>query len=250
MIYQNAEAIIRQGEAGDAFYIVEEGTVECHVNDQIALLTEGEYFGEMALLNDKPRNASILARGAVKCLKLGRREFDSMIGPLATLLASNSTKRILRMFSRFQHLGEDELEMIVGAFEEVDFTDGDVIFSSGEAEAEAFYILKEGAVSIVDNKSDSTTDALMLQPGDHFGSEMVQGDTAVAYRSRATASGSVQCMKLTQQGMVLANDKYKSGELPLDGTEAAKQKRHELVDINFKDLFQVRWRTNRRTFPR
>lgn len=70
------QAIIRQGDAGDRFYVIVSGTVDvavdgAHVREQ----GEGEYFGEIALLHGGPRTATITAREAVELRALARDVF-------------------------------------------------------------------------------------------------------------------------------------------------------------------------------
>jgi predicted MFS family arabinose efflux permease len=70
------ETVVRQGEAGDRFYVIAEGAVDV-VEDGVLRRTEreGEFFGEIALLRDTPRTASVQARVPTLLLALDRDEF-------------------------------------------------------------------------------------------------------------------------------------------------------------------------------
>lgn len=66
--------VVRQGEAGDAFFIVTEGKLEVHVEEdgksrQIATLEKGAFFGEMAALLGEPRSATVKAASAVSLMR-------------------------------------------------------------------------------------------------------------------------------------------------------------------------------------
>jgi len=75
--YEAGDTLIRQGDEGDAFYIIMEGRVRVEVDDEKqAVLRSGEYFGEDALLRERPRSATIIAETAVKALRISKQEFD------------------------------------------------------------------------------------------------------------------------------------------------------------------------------
>jgi NADH dehydrogenase len=90
--YQAGDFIIRVGEAAVAFYVVERGDVEVvrptlgHPDGEvIAVLTAGSFFGEQALVSERPRAASVRARTAVDVLVMGRDVFTQISRTLAPL---------------------------------------------------------------------------------------------------------------------------------------------------------------------
>ena len=75
--------VVREGDRADAFYIVYRGRLEVRVRDQvIAVLEDGDHFGEVALVLNTRRTASIVATTPVTCLRLHRDAF-------VTLMTSN-----------------------------------------------------------------------------------------------------------------------------------------------------------------
>src|SRR5207244_4841936 len=68
------ESIIRQGEPGDALYVVVRGEVAVSLDGvgEVATLGEGSFFGELALLTEQPRQATVSAIGEVELLEIGR----------------------------------------------------------------------------------------------------------------------------------------------------------------------------------
>ena len=72
--------IIKQGEIGDKFYVIAEGSAHVIVESQsgtraVAALKEGGFFGEVALLRNEPRNATILADAPVIAYALSKENF-------------------------------------------------------------------------------------------------------------------------------------------------------------------------------
>jgi cAMP-dependent protein kinase regulator len=75
------EAIVEQGEVGDAFYALRSGQVDVYQDgEHLRTLGPGSYFGEVALLLDMPRTATVVARTPVRAYRLDREGFDRLIG--------------------------------------------------------------------------------------------------------------------------------------------------------------------------
>ncbi|MEX0892267.1 MAG: cyclic nucleotide-binding domain-containing protein [Gemmatimonadota bacterium] len=80
------EQLFREGDAGDRFYIVHSGAVEILKerprgdHERLAVKRAGEAFGEMALLTDAPRSATVRALEATRLLSVSRAQFDELLG--------------------------------------------------------------------------------------------------------------------------------------------------------------------------
>jgi ATP-binding cassette subfamily B protein len=82
--FKEDRAIVQQGDPGDRFYILARGTVEVTrfengTSVRVANLQDGDYFGEMALLSDQPRNATVRTLTPCVCLSLSRDLFDRLL---------------------------------------------------------------------------------------------------------------------------------------------------------------------------
>jgi CRP-like cAMP-binding protein/Zn-dependent protease len=74
------ETILEQGQVGDAFYTVRSGQVEVYRDGEIVrTMGPGAYFGEIALLQDVPRTATVVARTPVRAFRLDREGFDRIV---------------------------------------------------------------------------------------------------------------------------------------------------------------------------
>jgi cyclic nucleotide-binding protein len=85
--YTPGQIIFRQGDEGDRAYFIHSGEVEVVREDRgsesvLARLTKGQYFGEMALIRNQPRNATVRAVTNVKLAVLGKRNFLVMLSVL------------------------------------------------------------------------------------------------------------------------------------------------------------------------
>ena len=92
------EPIVEEGEDGDAFYIIEQGQVRITKKDEngdaqpLVELNAGQHFGELALIEDAPRAATVTAIGDVALLVLSRDDFHGIIGPLKKMIQWSTYK--------------------------------------------------------------------------------------------------------------------------------------------------------------
>lgn len=94
--YAAGEAIVTEGEQGDTFYMLCSGTAVAAKQGPDGKKKvheyhkEGDYFGELSLLNDRPRAASIEAEVECTCVHLDRSSFERLLGPVIHILKRNA----------------------------------------------------------------------------------------------------------------------------------------------------------------
>ncbi|OAA37200.1 cAMP-dependent protein kinase regulatory subunit [Metarhizium rileyi] len=87
--FARGEIIIREGDPGHSFFLLESGEADAFKGDQsnrVLHYKKGDFFGELALLNDQPRAASIMASTEVKVATLGKNAFQRLLGPVEGIL--------------------------------------------------------------------------------------------------------------------------------------------------------------------
>jgi CRP-like cAMP-binding protein len=79
--FTSGHVIARQGEVGTGFFIVASGGARV-VRDgkTVATLGAGDFFGELSVLDGKPRNAQVIADGETVCLALATWDFEAVVG--------------------------------------------------------------------------------------------------------------------------------------------------------------------------
>uniref|UniRef100_A0A915IKB8 cAMP-dependent protein kinase regulatory subunit n=1 Tax=Romanomermis culicivorax TaxID=13658 RepID=A0A915IKB8_ROMCU len=94
--FETGTHIVEQNQAGDEFFIIVEGEAEVYqrrTDDSepqlVGQLGPSEYFGEIALLLDRPRAATVVAKTPLKCIKMDRARFERVMGPCSEILKRN-----------------------------------------------------------------------------------------------------------------------------------------------------------------
>jgi len=90
--FSQGQSIVREGEEGNYFYIIESGTVDCLKDEGgtqkfVRSLQKGEHFGELALIRSIKRTLSVVAQSdTVKILALNRDAFSRILGSIDKFL--------------------------------------------------------------------------------------------------------------------------------------------------------------------
>ena len=176
--FSAGEAVIRQGEPGEKFYIIERGNVsvwktgEEGVEARHARLGPGQYFGEIALVTNAPRNATIRAETPLVLLSLDHADFDRLVRGYVSLAEQvNTSVRynwLLRGMPIFDELSSHELDLLAARLQPESFQAGEVIFSEGEP-GDKFIIIESGQVRVTQKVEGAETELSRRGPGEYVG---------------------------------------------------------------------------------
>lgn len=180
MSYSAGANIVRQGDVADRFYILTAGRVEV-LHEQrdgapqlLRYLERGAYFGEIGLLHDVPRTATVRAVSAATVIALDRADFREIVAESDLTAAEISAvvqRRLMssRLAEALPSLTAEQIARVAPRFEMRRERAGATIIRQGDP-ADWFYILARGEVDVV-NHHPGGKDILLasLGPGDYFG---------------------------------------------------------------------------------
>jgi CRP-like cAMP-binding protein len=123
-IYPKNSMVFAEGEPGNELFIIQKGSVTIAkvVDDNevlLAVLKPGDIFGEMALLEAKPRNASAVAYEECQLLAVNRANFEKMISTQPQLIARLTTLLADRIWFIYKHLANSLINDTLGRMYDV-----------------------------------------------------------------------------------------------------------------------------------
>jgi len=170
------EKVIVEGDEGDCLYIVGSGTLSCTKifkgNTEPTFLkkyTAGEAFGELALLYNAPRAATITAEEECVLWKLDRGTFNHIVKGSA-IKKREKYDTFLQSVTLLSAMDSYERSKLADAFTEHRFKVNEFIIREGEPGKDLF-ILQEGQAAAVkvNKETGEQTELLAYKSGDYFG---------------------------------------------------------------------------------
>jgi CRP-like cAMP-binding protein len=161
--------VVRQGEAGDRFYLIAHGGFEVRVDDRPQVrLCRGDFFGERALLHRALRAATVVATEPGQVFVLERADFERLLaGDLAArqrVEAALAYRDEVAAMPLFQDLSPTELDVLLARLEPLSIRAGTEVIRQGES-GDRFYIIRSGAVLV----SRDDRELARLGSGEAFG---------------------------------------------------------------------------------
>lgn len=159
--FEPGQVMVSEGAVGDRMYILIEGRAAVHRGGtQLAVLGDGDFFGELALLTAQPRVASVTAVEACRCFTVDNEllkdlsEVYPQVGAIARAFAQQRLgEAALLKSSVFGQLSPAERTAIVAKFEHYTLGDGEAVLEEGETAKGLFIVLAgEVVVSVLDEQ--------------------------------------------------------------------------------------------------
>jgi cAMP-dependent protein kinase regulator len=142
------EAVIREGEEGDCLYVVASGTLSCTKifkgNTEPTFLKRyepGEAFGELALLYNAPRAATITSDDECLLYALDRNTFNHIVKD-AAIRKREKYESFLRKIPLLESMDDYERSQVAEAFKDARFKAGETIIQEGEDGKEMYFLLQ------------------------------------------------------------------------------------------------------------
>lgn len=193
--FNSGDEVIRQGEEGDLFYVIEEGQCDVAIDGvgKVAEIDGGggrDFFGELALLYNSPRAATVTAMTACRAWALDRTTFKTIMQDCATK-QSNLYRTFLDKVPLLSTLSAHEKLQLADALRASSYERDQVIIQEGE-EGTDFFIVEEGEVICtkhVDGREVEVSEP--LGPGSYFGELALLNDEARAATVRALSKSRI-----------------------------------------------------------
>lgn len=195
--------IVDEGDRGNKLYLLRSGQVRCFKMDggkeRDLLVYRGyNFFGELALLNNAPRAATLTALTDVSTYSINRAGFNRLLGPLSRLLQRNDILGLLRKAPALKLMLDSELEKLLDVFKSAPFKEEEKIINQGD-DGDRFYIVESGTVVITkafEGESDPR-ELLRLEAGAQFGERALLYDEPRAANAIA-GPGGCKCLYISR----------------------------------------------------
>ncbi|MBN3304341.1 KGP1 kinase, partial [Amia calva] len=190
------EAVILEGQEGNAMYIVADGELEVsQAGRYLRTLTPGDVFGELAILYNCKRTATVTALTNVRLWSIDRQTYRTIM----TNKSKHKREQVmgfLKTAKTLKDLSDTQLSKIIDSMEECKFQDNEVIVREG-AEGNTFYIILKGEVQVTKKVNGQEKALRLMGKGEHFGELALMRE--ILRTATCTAVGPVTCISIDKE---------------------------------------------------
>ena len=194
--FEIGDDIMCEGDQGDKFYILERGSVDVIVGDMVVgKLSQGSSFGDLALMYNSPRAATIRSTSDCTCWSLAKAFFRQAM----VTSSSNQTGNLAAFLGKlklFETLNMETLSQLAKSLTLKTYADQEYIITQGEI-GEHFFVIYKGKVRITKTGDDGREIPLLtLNEGNVFGERaLIKKEPRAA---NVIASGTAECYSLAK----------------------------------------------------
>ncbi|MEL6547868.1 MAG: cyclic nucleotide-binding domain-containing protein, partial [Myxococcota bacterium] len=222
--FVDGQAIIKEGDAGDSFFILVEGNVSVtRVADgrtiNLAQLRPGAVFGEMALISNAPRSATVTAQGDCDLVELKRSDLEAQAHQLASVtqaLRQFTQERFLNNLTAtsaiFKPFPRSVRNEIVKRFQDFPVDPGDELIGEGE-EGQGLFLVLKGQIRVTKRDNDEDIQLAILKEGDVFGEISLINDQPTTASCTAKSRGQLLFLPKREFNSVVARHPEMRDEL-------------------------------------
>ncbi|CAD8110983.1 unnamed protein product [Paramecium sonneborni] len=188
----DGQFVFKQGDKATSYFLIERGQCQIIINGELKkTLKSGEAFGELAMLYNAPRSASVRAVGDCAFWAIDRNTFRKVVEQ-QNQRNYEENREFLKKVEFFSFLTEEQRDAICSVLIILLFKKGEIIVSEGDV-ANSFYIIKKGKVSII--KGDK--EVSQMNAGESFGEAALYQSCQRAATVKA-AEEEVRCLSLSK----------------------------------------------------
>ncbi|XP_040032630.1 protein kinase cGMP-dependent 1b isoform X4 [Gasterosteus aculeatus] len=191
--YGKDACIIKEGDVGSLVYVMEEGKVEVtKEGKKLCTMGPGKVFGELAILYNCTRTATVMTLMHVKLWAIDRQCFQTIMMRTG-LIKHAEYMDFLKSVPTFQGLPEETLTKLADVMEETHYEEGEFIIRQG-ARGDTFFIISMGKVNVTqeDSANQEPAHLRVLSRGSWFGEKALQGEDVRT--ANVIAAEAVSCL--------------------------------------------------------
>jgi len=193
--------IIKEGDVGDRLYILESGLLDVSQGSiSLGQIKAGSVFGELAILYDCSRTATVTSKSTSKLWQLERKTYQTIMMTSANVKQTELTEA-LKKVPLFRTLPERKLVKIADALDEDVYKKGHYIIRQG-TRGKTFYVIQKGEVEITVKEGQNERSVRNLGKGDYFGEKALRSESGLRSSNVIALSNEVRCQTLDKEAFL------------------------------------------------
>ncbi len=200
--YPAGAPIIRQGEPGESVYFIARGEVDIvksrgNQQQHLARLGAGSLFGEMALLSDEPRSASVVTTSEVDALEMSRHDVDtlgqrmpSVAGAMARFTRERMISNLFATNPLFVPFKDEDKKKLLARFKGHEVPEGTIFLEQGDV-GRGLYVMLQGKAEVLKKDGDQWVKVAEIGAGDIVGEMSLVNEEPVSARVKTVTKATL-----------------------------------------------------------